>query len=177
MGDILTQIQDELDLVLALSMCNAIDTTDNLQLLHMMSRSLAHIRQNAPPSVPPGQQRLDSFAEVEARNLAEATQTSTNPSQLTQAPTTTSSVPPSHEEFQQNIKEFARDTINKEQQIELLIANLPGLNSSEREQVQRMKELERQLEELEGERLLAVKEKETLLKLVEDKIQGVGRMR
>lgn len=151
--------------------------TDQKQLLHIMSRSLAHIRMNAPPNVPPGQQRLDSFAEVEARNLAEATQTSTGPSQLTQAPTAASNAPPSHEDFQKDIKEFARDTINKEQQIELLIANLPGLNSSEREQVERMKELERQLEELEGERVLAVKEKETLLRLVEHKIQGVGRMR
>lgn len=142
-----------------------------------MSRSLAQIREYAPPNVPPGQQRLDSFAEMEARNAAEATQTSSNPSQITQAPTAAAKAPRSHEDIQKDIKEFAIDTVEKEQQIEFLIANLPGLNSSEKQQLERMKELERQLEDLEGERVLAVKEKETLLKLVEDKIQGVGRMR
>ena len=65
----------------------------------------------------------------------------------------------------------------KEQQIERLIAHLPGLNWSEKEQVERMKELERQLEDLEGERIKAVKDKDTLMKIVEDKIAGVGRVR
>jgi len=65
----------------------------------------------------------------------------------------------------------------KEQQIERLIAHLPGLNWSEREQVDRMKELERQLEDLEGERVKAVKDKDVLMKMVEDKITGVGRVR
>lgn len=131
----------------------------------------------APPSVPPGQQRLDSFAEVEARNAAENTQTSTDPSQLTQAPTAVANAPVSQEQIEKDVKELAKDLVLKEQQIEILIGNLPGLNSSEKEQVERMKELEKQLDDLESERVLAVKEKETLLRLVEDKIQGVGKMR
>jgi mediator of RNA polymerase II transcription subunit 21 len=65
----------------------------------------------------------------------------------------------------------------KEQQIEVLIASLPGLNTSEKEQVERMKELERELEGLEGERVQAVKEREGLLKRVEEKIGSVGSMR
>lgn len=142
-----------------------------------MSQSLAHIRMKAPPSVPPGQQRLDSFAEVEARNAAENTQTSTDPSQLTQAPTAVANAPVSQEQIEKDVKELAKDLVLKEQQIEILIGNLPGLNSSEKEQVERMKELEKQLDDLESERVLAVKEKETLLRLVEDKIQGVGKMR
>jgi mediator of RNA polymerase II transcription subunit 21 len=133
-----------------------------------MSTSLRQIRENAPPSVPPGQQRLDTFAELEARNAAE---NNTQPSE--NAPP----AKPSPEQFQKDIKEFAVDITLKEQQIEHLIGNLPGINWSEKEQVERMKELERQLEALEGERVQAVREKDMLLKMVEDKITGVGKVR
>jgi mediator of RNA polymerase II transcription subunit 21 len=144
----------------------------------MMQRQLAHIRVHAPPSVPPGQQRVDTFAEIQAKTAAENTQSSTNVSHLTQAPTQPSqpeNVSP--EQFQEDIKEFARDIVLKQQQMEALIANLPGLNVSEKQQVERMKQLEKELEGLEGERLEAVKEKEVLLKKVEEKIMGVGRVR
>ncbi|OAL47565.1 hypothetical protein IQ07DRAFT_646493 [Pyrenochaeta sp. DS3sAY3a] len=168
MSDILTQIQDELD-----------------RLLNMMSSDLAYIRNNAPPSVPPGQRRLDSFAEVEARTAAESKQQqSSNPSQPTQATESTQqATQPTHpapltqEQFQADIKLMARDIVQKEQQLELLIASLPGLKSSEKEQVERMKALEREMEELEGEGEKAVREKEVLLKMVEEKIMGVGRVR
>ncbi|KAF1850622.1 uncharacterized protein K460DRAFT_400671 [Cucurbitaria berberidis CBS 394.84] len=159
MGDILTQMQDELDL-----------------LLDMMYDDLKYIRDNAPPSVPPGQQRLDSFAELEARTAAENSQNSTHPSQHAQAPPAETPAPPSQEQFQADIKTRAKDIVVKTSQIEHLIASLPGLKSSEKEQVERMKELERQLEDLEGERIQAVKEKELLLSIVEEKIMGVGRM-
>jgi mediator of RNA polymerase II transcription subunit 21 len=144
----------------------------------MMQRQMAHIRVHAPPRVPPGQQRVDTFAEIQAKTATENTQTSTNVSQLTQAPT--QPLQPeqiSPEQFQEDIKEFARDIVIKQQQMEALIANLPGLNVSEEQQVERMKQLERELEELEGERLQAVKEKEVLLRKVEDKIINVGRVR
>lgn len=140
-----------------------------------MQRQLAHIRINAPPSVPPGQQRLDSYAEM---NNKASGDTQTTTSQLTQAPsqpTNLSTVSP--EQFQKDIKEFAEDIVLKQQQIEEVIASLPGLNVSEEQQIQRMKELEKELEGLEGERLEAVKEKELLLKKVEEKIMGVGRVR
>jgi len=158
MGDILTQIQDELDM-----------------LLNQMSAALRQIRENAPPSVPPGQQRLDTFAELEARTAAENTQQGVvaNPSQPAIAPPPK----PSPEQFQADLKELAQDITLKEQQIEKLIAHLPGLNWSEKEQVERMRELERQLEELEGERVKAVGEKDALMKMVEDRITGVGRVK
>ncbi|KAJ4364555.1 RNA polymerase II mediator complex subunit [Neocucurbitaria cava] len=158
MGDILTQIQDDLDM-----------------LLNMMSRDLAHIRESAPPGVPPGQQRLESFAELEARNAAENSQSSSNPTQ--QAAPNGTPAPPSQEQFQADIKERAADMVLKFSAIEKMIASLPGLKSSEQEQIERMKELEGQLEELEGERVGAVKEKERLLGMVEEKIMGVGRVR
>ncbi|KAJ4353544.1 RNA polymerase II mediator complex subunit [Didymosphaeria variabile] len=75
-----------------------------------------------------------------------------------------------------DIAELSRDMVLKEQQIEVLIASLPGLDKSEAEQVARMKELEKELEGLEGERLRAVEEKEALVKKVEGKILKAGKM-
>ena len=83
----------------------------------------------------------------------------------------------SPEQFNQDLKEFSRDIVLKQQQVELLIASLPGLNISEEQQVARMKELEKELEGLEDERVQAVRDKEVLLKKVEDKIMSVGRSR
>lgn len=143
-------------------------------LLNIMQSQLFHIRTRAPPGVPEGQQKLSSFAEKEAADKSEnAAQNSTQPTQTTEAPP----AQPTKEQFEEDLKEMAKDLVVKSQQIELLIANLPGVNSSEAEQVQRMKDLERELEELEGERLQAVKEKALLLKKVEEKIVSVGRVR
>jgi mediator of RNA polymerase II transcription subunit 21 len=173
MADILTQMQDEVDMVyafLSLPTSTTYTPTHSLvQLLNMMQSQLFQIRTRAPPSVPTGQQRVDSFAEKEAKDRSES-----NPTQPADA---SAPAQPTHEEFAADIKDMARDLVLKQQQIELLIASLPGLNSSEAQQVQRMKELEGQLEELEGERVRAVKEREELVKLVEGRIVGVGRMR
>jgi mediator of RNA polymerase II transcription subunit 21 len=140
-----------------------------------MQSQLIQIRTRAPPSVPEGQQKLSSFAEKEASDKSEnATQNSVQPIQTSEP---ISPAQPTKEEFNKDLKEMAEDLVVKSQQIEMLIANLPGVHSSEAEQVQRMKELERELEELEGERTQAVKDKELLLKKVEEKIMGVGRRR
>jgi mediator of RNA polymerase II transcription subunit 21 len=139
----------------------------------MMQRQVGHIVIHAPPSVPPGQHRVDTFDEIKTKTAAENTQ-STNPSQPAEPPGPDKVSP---EQFNEDIKEFARDIVIKQQQVEALIANLPGLNVSEEQQVARMKELEKELEGLEDERLQAVKEKEVLLKKVEDRIMSVGRAR
>jgi mediator of RNA polymerase II transcription subunit 21 len=175
MSDILTQIQDELDFVRTCPPHPHLPP-NTCQLLNMMQRQMAYIRLNAPPAVPAGQQRVDTFTEIQAKTASE--QPSTTTSLLTQAPTQqTGSQKVAPEQFQEDIKEFARDIVIKQQQMEALIANLPGLNVSEEQQVERMKELERELEGLEGDRLEAVKEKEVLLRRVEEKIMGVGRVR
>ncbi|KAL1607969.1 RNA polymerase II mediator complex subunit [Paraconiothyrium brasiliense] len=150
MGDILTQIQDELDM-----------------LLNQMQSSFAYIRNRAPPAPIPGQPMLSSMQEFEAQNIAAA-----NPSAAPPAPPPL----PTAEEFQKDIAELSRDMVLKEQQIEVLIASLPGLDKSEAEQVARMKELEKELEGLEGERMRAVEEKEALVKKVEGKIVKAGKM-
>jgi mediator of RNA polymerase II transcription subunit 21 len=138
-----------------------------------MQSQLLQIRTRAPPSVPEGQQKLSSFAEKEAADKSEnAPQNATQPA----PPSDAAPAMPTKEQFEGDLKEMAKDLVVKSQQIELLIANLPGVNSSEAEQVQRMKELEHQLENLEGERLRAVEQKEQLLKRVEEKIMGVGRV-
>ncbi|KAF2451059.1 hypothetical protein P171DRAFT_348324 [Karstenula rhodostoma CBS 690.94] len=146
MGDILTQIQDELDM-----------------LLNQMQASFAYIRNRAPPAPIPGQPTLTSMQEFEASNMAAA-----NPS----APPPL----PSQDEFLKDIAELSRDMVLKEQQLEVLVASLPGLDKSEAEQVARMKELERELEGLEGERRRALEEKEALLRKVEGKIAKAGKM-
>jgi mediator of RNA polymerase II transcription subunit 21 len=138
-----------------------------------MQSQLLQIRTRAPPGVPEGQQKLSSFAEKEAADKSEnAPQNATQPA----PPSDAAPAMPTKEQFEGDLKEMAKDLVVKSQQIELLIANLPGVNSSEAEQVQRMKELEHQLENLEGERLRAVEQKEQLLKRVEEKIMGVGRV-
>lgn len=143
-----------------------------------MQASLTYIKTRAPPAPIPGQPLLSSFAEHEAQAAAQS-QSSSHPSQPSQAPATPAAplAPPSQEEFQKDIRELSRDLLLKEQQIEILVGSLPGLNTSEKEQVERMKELERQLEEIEGERLAAVKEKEVLVRKVEDRIGSIRGVR
>lgn len=174
MADILTQIQDELDMVPLPEPLDPNALTP--QLLHQMQASLTYIKSRAPPAPIPGQPLLSTFAEHEAQSAAQAasqsqsTQTQTQPSQQPSQPPP----PPSQEEFHRDLRELSRDLLLKEQQIEVLVASLPGLNASEKEQVERMKELERELEEIEGERVEAVREKERLVRRVEEKIMSVG---
>ena len=62
----------------------------------------------------------------------------------------------------------------KEQQIEILVGSLPGLHSTEAEQLERMRELERELEELDGERIKVAKEKKELARWVEGRIMSLS---
>jgi mediator of RNA polymerase II transcription subunit 21 len=167
MADILTQIQDELDM-----------------LLNQMSLGLRYMRFHAPPGTIPGQPQLSSLSEYNAQQAAlqappnpsqpsQPTQSSGDPSQPQSAAQDKTPGPVSPEQFEADIRELSRDLVVKEQQLEVLIDNLPGIGSSEKEQVARMAELERQLEEIEGERVAAVREKEELVRRVEAGIMGV----
>ncbi len=69
---------------------------------------------------------------------------------------------PPHD-FKAGQLELARDLIYKEQQIEVLISNLPGLDSSEQDQVRFIGELEEELKVAEAQRQEAVREKDAML--------------
>lgn len=77
--------------------------------------------------------------------------------------------------FKAGQKELAQDLILKEQQIEYLISRLPGLENSERDQEQMIKQLEEELKIAEEERKKAVKEKEAVLERLEGIIRSVKR--
>ena len=131
-----------------------------------MYTTLQYIRTQAPPARIEGQPPLSSFAEHEAQ---QGQQTS-DPAQKPAEPPK----PPAPEEFAAHLNEFSNDIVLKEQQLEILFENLPGMGISEKDQVERMKELQRQLDEIEPERLEAVKEKERLIEKVEKGIVGIG---
>ncbi|KAH8889706.1 mediator of RNA polymerase II transcription subunit 21, partial [Thozetella sp. PMI_491] len=71
--------------------------------------------------------------------------------------------------------ELARDLIVKEQQIELLISLLPGLDNSERDQQQSIKDLEEELKVAEAQRLDAVKEKDEVLAKLDEVVRSIRR--
>ncbi|MCJ1229499.1 RNA polymerase II mediator complex subunit [Toensbergia leucococca] len=72
-------------------------------------------------------------------------------------------------------RELAQDLILKQRQIEYLIGVLPGLDSSERDQEERIRVLEGELRAAESERGEAVREKEEWLRVLDGVIGGVRR--
>ncbi len=143
-----------------------------------MQKSLTYIKEKAPPADIPGQPTLATFAELEAQAAAQSAGTEQAEPADPAEPTQQQVLPAlSAEEFNKDIRELSRELVIKEQQLELLIACLPGLHTSEQQQVERMKELEAELKRLEGERLHAVKERMELVRKVEGMIGRVGRMR
>ncbi|KAF7900488.1 uncharacterized protein EAF01_007790 [Botrytis porri] len=79
------------------------------------------------------------------------------------------------DKFKEGQLELARDLIIKEQQIEVLISALPGLEDSETKQHQTILRLEQELKEEEERRKEALKEKEAVLARLEGVIRSVKR--
>jgi mediator of RNA polymerase II transcription subunit 21 len=77
--------------------------------------------------------------------------------------------------FKAGQKELAQDLIVKEQQIEALISMLPGLDNSERDQEDTIRQLEEELKVAETRRKEAVREKEVVLSRLESVIRSVKR--
>lgn len=81
----------------------------------------------------------------------------------------------SAEEFQAGMTELSSDIITKEQQIELLISTLPGLDNSEQDQERVIKELEEDLKAAEIQRQEALKERDQILAELDRVIQSIRR--
>ncbi|KAI0525904.1 mediator of RNA polymerase II transcription subunit 21 [Xylaria bambusicola] len=71
--------------------------------------------------------------------------------------------------------ELAQDLITKEQQIELLISVLPGLDNSEQDQERNIRELEEELKVAEAQRQEAIKEREETLAKLDSVIRSIRR--
>jgi len=77
--------------------------------------------------------------------------------------------------FRAGQRELAQDLILKEQQIEYLISVLPGLENSEKDQEQTIRQLEEEVKIAEEERKAAVKEKEAVLARLDNVLRSVKR--
>lgn len=78
-------------------------------------------------------------------------------------------------DFEDGQRELAKDLIVREQQIELLISSLPGLENTTEEQQERMRKLEQELVAEEEKRRVAVSEKDVLLGKLEEVIRSIRR--
>ncbi len=81
---------------------------------------------------------------------------------------------PPHD-FKAGQLELARDLIYKEQQIEVLISSLPGLDNSEQDQERFIKELEEELRVAETQRQEAIREKDETLAKLNRVVRGIRR--
>jgi mediator of RNA polymerase II transcription subunit 21 len=79
------------------------------------------------------------------------------------------------DEFRLGLVDLSRDLILKEQQIEVLISSLPGLDNSELDQERYIRELEEELKAAEAQRQEAIKEKEEVLAKVDKIIRSIRR--
>ncbi|ORY63138.1 RNA polymerase II transcription mediator [Pseudomassariella vexata] len=83
--------------------------------------------------------------------------------------------PHAPETFKASQIELAQDLITKEQQIELLISILPGLDNSEQDQERNIKELEEELKAAEAQRQKAIKEKAEIMTKLDTVIRSIRR--
>ena len=79
------------------------------------------------------------------------------------------------DDFRAGMVELSRDLIIKEQQIEVLISSLPGLDNSEKDQERYIKELEDDLKVAEAQRQDAIKEKDHILAELDSVIRSIRR--
>lgn len=83
--------------------------------------------------------------------------------------------PDSPTTFATNQIQLVRDLIIKEQQIEYLIKALPGIGTSEKEQEEQIRSLERELRQMQEQRKQKRKEMRATVKKLEHVIRGVAK--
>ena len=149
------------------------------QLATQFYASIRYISSNHPdPQDPPSPTRQTpppASAGTGDAATTDATNQSGPPEDQQQPPQQIRPIP-SPAQFTHDQRELARDLILKEQQIEYLISVLPGIGTSEREQLDRLTVLRRQLREAEEERKRAVADKDEVLKRLDDVILNVRRV-
>ena len=79
-------------------------------------------------------------------------------------------------DYEATLRELAQDLVVKERQIELLMKDLPGLNSSQIEQESRIKQTEDEAKSLEDQAQHAARTRETLIQRVEETMLRVRRV-
>jgi mediator of RNA polymerase II transcription subunit 21 len=172
MADRLTQIQDCLD-----------------QLLTQMYATIKYIdTRHAYTSIPP---QADQFASTTNNTTSDAPQSTQNDTQSqtqtqaqqqsqegggAQQPELTGTDPQPDDLFDQRLQELAQDLVVKEQQIEALVATLPGVGSSQDKQEAQLADLQRQLLELDEEAKEWAGEKTVLVGRLEGRLEGIGRV-
>ncbi|KAK3306654.1 mediator complex, subunit Med21 [Chaetomium strumarium] len=77
--------------------------------------------------------------------------------------------------FQAGQAEIANDLVNHARLIEALVSALPGLDNSERDQLQMIRDLEEEIAEVETQRLEAVKERDEVLEQLDGLLKTVLR--
>ncbi|KAI9886664.1 MAG: phosphatidyl inositol kinase [Watsoniomyces obsoletus] len=126
--------------------------------------------QSQPPSQPAPRGRKKSKDKGKKKDKDNSPPPPQDPSDINTPPL------PTPAQFQLDQRELARDLILKEQQIEYLISVLPGIGTSEVQQLERLRVLERELRDAEVERLKALEEKEEVLERLDGVIRGLRKV-
>jgi mediator of RNA polymerase II transcription subunit 21 len=191
MADRLTQLQDALDNVCATRLPRVNGSLTHRQQYKLMYQAITYIQNRHPygdiPGQPP-QQPQSQLPSSSAPNSAAPQSAVTNGDGVTQQQANGASQqqrkqeppgtppPESLNVFNDALHEFAKLLVLQEQQIEILVQNLPGLGNSEEKQLRRMKELEAELKEVEQERAEAEKEREEMVDVLGEVISGIKRV-
>ena len=149
--------------------------------LHWISANAKPVQINGQPYMPPDGLVPNGDAAA-ADTPATAHPAETQLSSGANGVDSTSSAPLTTEsssaarDFQATLKELAQDLVIKEQQIEALIKDLPGLNRSQDDQERRMQELEEEAKSLEDQARELSKVREGLIRRVEETMMKVKRV-
>ena len=164
MADRLTQLQDCLD-----------------DMLTQMYATLNYIQTRHPYGVIPGQPQGPNFKLAGDDDDKEEKKSKTNANGNTngdakQQRETATPPPETPDRFDAALRDLAQDLVLKQQQAETIIKSLPGIGTSEQDQVKRIEELGTELKEMEVEREKKEVEKEALVNVLGEAILKVKRV-
>jgi mediator of RNA polymerase II transcription subunit 21 len=159
MADRLTQLQDCLDqfLVQMFATIRYIDTHHSYQHIDGQIDQFSPITDSLP-----------SQTDATPHTISQQSQ----PTQTTEPASSSNPHPDPPSLFTQRLSELAQDLVLKEQQIEALVAALPGMGSSQEAQEARLKELDDELRTVEAERERWRKQRELLSQSLDGWISG-----